>query len=246
MSAHRPWGRSGEGSTAALALERRRGPRHPSLPLVPLPQDTALRNLAHSEAHWAPARNPTIYTIRLGPSAPSGHHRSPGLVSWLLARPPRSGLYSSPSDPIRNKSHHAPPLHPTHSGPVGSALLLPIFISYPPSLPSVHGAWLLLHRPGQVPDPGPSLALLSTWDSPGTGSQEPASFAPSPATSLCSRAILPSDGRPGRARPALVHAPRPQHPVSSTQCSSQAYPAPFSLISLPCRDVCSALFCSTV
>lgn len=87
---------------------------------------------------------------------------------------------------------------------VGSTLLLPIFISYPfPLLHSGHtGPWRLLSHPGQVPDPRPSLALLSTWDSRGTGSQGPASFAPSPTTSLGPSAIRSSDRR--LASPGLL------------------------------------------
>lgn len=190
---HCPWGRSREDSTAAARFGARAGPGQPSLLLVLLPQDAALR--AYSEVQWAPPP-------RIGPFSPSSCcHLLPAAITshlnWspcFCPGPPRSGLHSSQSEQVPS------PITPL----VGSTLLLPIFISYPfPLLHSGHtGPWRLLSHPGQVPDPRPSLALLSTWDSRGTGSQGPASFAPSPTTSLGPSAIRSSDRR--LASPGLL------------------------------------------
>lgn len=173
-----------------LALEQGQGPASPLCSSSCSPRTLPFG--LTPKCSGPPPQNRTIFTIQLLPSAPSSHHLSPELVSLLLPRPP---TVWSTQQPERTS-----PITPL----VGSTLLLPIFISYPfPLLHSGHtGPWRLLSHPGQVPDPRPSLALLSTWDSRGTGSQGPVSFAPSPTTSLGPSAIRSSDRR--LASPGLL------------------------------------------
>lgn len=200
LGPHRPWGGSREDSTAAAHFGAMAGPDQPSLLFILLPQDAALR--AYSEVQWTPPPPKSDY-FRHPVAAICFQWLSP--LTWTglpaSAPAPHSLVYTAAR---ANKSHHAPRLRPAHRMPVGSTLLLPVFISYPfPLLHSGHtGPWWLLSHPGQVPDPRPSLALLSTWDSRGTGSQGLASFALSPTTSLCPSAIRSSDRHP--ASPGLL------------------------------------------
>lgn len=197
---HCPWGRSREDSTAAARFGARAGPGQPSLLLVLLPQDAALR--AYSEVQWAPPpQNRTIFTIQLLPSAPSSHHLSPELVSLLLPRPPTVWSTQQP-ERTSPKSHHAPRrIHPT--APHFHFLPLP----FTPLRP--HGPLAAPQPPRASPrptsQPGSALHLGQSWDRlPGPG--ELCSLSDHEPWPQCHPLFRPPPGQP---RPALGHSPLP-------------------------------------
>lgn len=164
------------------------GSRLPSLPLVPLPQDTALR----------------ILLILKCSALPPLHRPAGAICSQWPPPPPQTGLPASapaprvwPPQQTQRSYQEQVPLRPssvTHSPwarRIHSAAPHFHFLPPFPSLRSSHtGPWLILHYSGQVPDLGPSLALLSTRDSPGTGCGASGLCFLSD-TSLCSHAALP-------------------------------------------------------
>lgn len=108
-------------------------------------QDTALWNLAYSEAQWAPIGKLTIFTTLSAPSVPSGLHLSPGWPQKAsncspCFHPDPHGLVYTAARAILSGTSPIPPLLYAPRGPAfhasqwactRSTLLLPIFISYP-------------------------------------------------------------------------------------------------------------------